>query len=122
MERNARGLERAISEIEALKSEFDSDVRVPGGSASLNQSLEKAARVNDFFELAALMCRDALAREESCGGHFRTEHRTQGGEALRDDDNFSYVAAWEWTGGGVPTMHREDLEFEYARPSRRSYK
>ena len=122
MERNARGLERAISEIEALKSEFDTDVRVPGDSASLNQSLEKAARVNDFFELAALMCRDALDREESCGGHFRTEHQTQEGEALRDDENFTYVAAWAWAGGGVPTMHREDLEFEFARPSQRSYK
>ena len=122
MERNARGLERAISEIEALKSEFDTDVRVLGDSASLNQSLEKAARVNDFFELAALMCRDAMDREESCGGHFRAEHQTQEGEALRDDENFTYVAAWAWAGGGVPAMHREDLEFEYARPSQRSYK
>ena len=122
MERDAQGLERAISDIEALKGEFDTDLRVLGDSDSLNQSLEKAARVNDFFELATLMCRDALAREESCGGHFRTEYRTADGEALRDDENFSYVAAWEWAGGGVPTMHREDLEFEYVRPSMRSYK
>ena len=122
MERNAQGLGRAISDIQALKGEFDADLRVLGDSDSLNQSLEKAARVNDFFELAVLMCRDALAREESCGGHFRVEHQTAEGEALRDDENYSYVAAWDWAGGGVPTMHREDLEFEYARPSQRSYK
>ncbi|MDE0171523.1 MAG: fumarate reductase/succinate dehydrogenase flavoprotein subunit [bacterium] len=122
MERDASGLVRAVSDIEALKSEFDTDVRVLGDSDSLNQSLEKAARVNDFFELAVLMCRDALDREESCGGHFRTEHKTAEGEALRDDERFSYVAAWEWAGGAVPTVHREDLEFEYAQPSQRSYK
>ena len=122
MERNASGLGRAVSDIEALKSEFDTDVRVLGDSDSLNQSLEKAARVNDFFELAVLMCRDALDREESCGGHFRTEYKTVEGEALRDDERFSYVAAWEWAGGAVPTLHREDLEFEYAQPSQRSYK
>lgn len=122
MERNAPGLERAISDIEALKGEFDTDLRVLGDSDSLNQSLEKAARVNDFFELAVLMCRDALNREESCGGHFRAEHKTAEGEALRDDERFSYVAAWEWAGGAVPTVHREDLEFEYAQPSQRSYK
>ena len=122
MERSAQGLERAISDIEALKSEFDSDLRVLGDSNTLNQSLEKAARVNDFFELAVLMCRDGLDREESCGGHFRKEYQTAEGEAMRDDENFSYVAAWEWAGGGVPTMHREDLEFDYAQPSQRSYK
>ena len=122
MERDATGLQRAISDIEALKGEFDTDLRVLGSSASLNQSLEKAARVNDFIELAALMCRDALDREESCGGHFRAEHQTPDGEALRDDENFSYVAAWKWTGGDTPNMHREDLQFEYAEPSSRSYK
>ena len=122
MERNAQGLRQARSEIEGLKDEFDRDLRVLGDSSSLNQSLEKAARVNDFFELAALMCRDALDREESCGGHFRVEHRSADGEALRDDENFAYVAAWDWAGGGVPTMHREDLHFECVEPSRRSYK
>ena len=122
MERNAQGLRQARSEIEGLKDEFDRDLRVLGDSSSLNQSLEKAARVNDFFELAALMCRDALDREESCGGHFRVEHRSADGEALRDDENFAYVAAWDWAGGGVPTMHREDLQFECVEPSRRSYK
>ena len=122
MERNAQGLRQARSEIEGLKDEFDRDLRVLGDSSSLNQSLEKAARVNDFFELAALMCRDALDREESCGGHFRVEHRSADGEALRDDENFTYVAAWDWAGGGVPTMHREDLQFECVEPSRRSYK
>ncbi len=122
MERNRQGLSLAISDIEALKTEFDSDLLVLGESDSLNQSLERAARVNDFFELAALMCRDALHREESCGGHFRTEHQTQDGEALRHDQDFSYVAAWDWAAGDVPTMHREDLQFEYLQPSRRSYK
>jgi succinate dehydrogenase / fumarate reductase flavoprotein subunit len=122
MERNAQGLRQARSEIEGLKDEFDRDLRVLGDSSSLNQSLEKAARVNDFFELAVLMCRDALDREESCGGHFRVEHRSADGEALRDDENFAYVAAWDWAGGGVPTMHREDLHFECVEPSRRSYK
>ena len=122
MERNSEGLQKAISEIDALKLEFDTDLRVLGDGASLNQSLEKAARVSDFFQLARLMCLDALHREESCGGHFRTEHRTEDGEALRDDENFAYVAAWEWAGDGTPIMHREDLHFEYAEPTRRSYK
>ena len=122
MERTAAGLEQAIREISALKEEFDTDLRVLGDSNSLNQSLEKAGRVNDFFELAALMCRDALHREESCGGHFRAEHQTEDCEALRDDDNFSYVAAWDWSDGNSPTMYREDLHFEYVKPSRRSYK
>ena len=122
MERNSMGLQRAISEIDALKGEFDTDLRVLGDSSSLNQSLEKAARVNDFFELAGLMCRDALYREESCGGHFRIEHQTEDGEALRDDENYAYVAAWDWADGETPTMYREDLHFEYVEPSQRSYK
>ena len=91
-----------------------------GDGDSLNQSLEKAGRVDDFFELAQLMCRDALHREESCGGHFREEHQTPDGEALRDDDNFSYVAAWEYT-GAEPVLHREDLTFQHVRPTQRSY-
>jgi succinate dehydrogenase / fumarate reductase, flavoprotein subunit len=123
MARNAPGLEEAISDISALREEYHQDVRVLGDNESLNQSLEKAGRVEDFFELAELMCRDALHREESCGGHFREEHETPDGEALRDDENFSYVAAWEFTGiDSPPILHRENLEFEYVKPTQRSYK
>jgi len=123
MARNRAGLEKALSEIPALKAEFETDVRVLGENETLNQSLEKAGRVADFFELAELMCTDALHREESCGGHFREEHQTEEGEALRDDEEFAYVAAWEWGGpGGTPTLHREDLTFEYVKLSQRSYK
>jgi succinate dehydrogenase / fumarate reductase flavoprotein subunit len=120
MARNAAGLEHALSEIAALHGEFRSGVRVLGDGESLNQSLEKAGRVDDFFELAQLMCRDALHREESCGGHFREEHQTPDGEALRDDDRFSYVAAWEHTGDG-PVLHKEELRFQEVRPTQRSY-
>ena len=122
MERSAAGLEKAISEIGALRAEFDSDLRVPGEAETLNQSLERAGRVDDFFELAELMCRDALHREESCGGHFRVEHQTEDGEALRDDDNFAYAGAWEWADGGEPVLRKEPLTFEYVPPSQRSYK
>ncbi|HET6951127.1 MAG TPA: fumarate reductase/succinate dehydrogenase flavoprotein subunit [Acidimicrobiales bacterium] len=122
MARNRAGLEKALSEIPALREEFWKDVRVLGGP-SLNQSLEKAARVADFFELGELMVRDALHREESCGGHFREESQTEEGEALRDDDNFAYAGAWEWTGKGhEPTLHREPLDFEYVKLTQRSYK
>ena len=122
MARNAAGLEKAMAEIPALREEFWKDVRVLGGGA-LNQSLEKAARVADFFELAELMVRDALHREESCGGHFREESQTEEGEALRDDDHFAYVGAWEWTGkGNEPALHREPLDFEYVKLTQRSYK
>jgi succinate dehydrogenase / fumarate reductase, flavoprotein subunit len=122
MARNQAGLAKALAEIPALREEFWKDVRVLGGPA-LNQSLEKAARVADFFELAELMVRDALHREESCGGHFREESQTEDGEALRDDDNFSYVAAWEWAGkGNDPILHREPLTFDYVKLSQRSYK
>ena len=122
MERSAEGLQRAISDIDALKQEFDSDLRVPGEADGLNQALEKAGRVDDFIGLARLMCLDALRREESCGGHFRTEHQTEDGEAKRDDENFSFAAAWGWSEDGAPPMHREELVFEYARPTQRSYK
>ena len=123
MERDANGLEKAISEIPALKHEFYKNVRVLGSGESMNQSLEKAGRVADFFELAELMARDALAREESCGGHFRAEYQDEDGEAARDDDNFQHVAAWEWNGeDAVQTRHREELEFNYVLPSKRSYK
>jgi succinate dehydrogenase / fumarate reductase flavoprotein subunit len=123
MTRNRVELEKAISQISGLREEYHQDVRVLGDDESLNQSLEKAGRVADFFELAELMCRDALHREESCGGHFREEHRTADNEALRDDENFSYVAAWQFGyAGDGPTLHREDLHFENVKLAQRSYK
>jgi succinate dehydrogenase / fumarate reductase flavoprotein subunit len=122
MARSREGLEKALAEIPALREEFWKDVRVLGG-ASLNQSLEKAGRVADFFELGELMVRDALHREESCGGHFREEHQTEEGEALRDDDHFAYVGAWEWTGkGNEPQLHKEPLDFKNVHLTQRSYK
>jgi succinate dehydrogenase / fumarate reductase flavoprotein subunit len=123
MARNRTGLEKALSEIPGLREEFHSNVRVLGDNESYNQSLEKAGRVSDFFELAELMCHDALHREESCGGHFREESQTDEGEALRDDENYAYVAAWEFRGvGNRPRLHREDLDFDYVKLSQRSYK
>jgi len=123
MARSAASLEKAISEIPALEEEFWKDLRVLGSGESLNQSLEKAGRVADFFELGLLMCKDALHREESCGGHFRVEHQTEDGEALRHDDEYAYAAAWEWTGKGTePELHKEPLEFEYVHLAQRSYK
>jgi succinate dehydrogenase / fumarate reductase, flavoprotein subunit len=122
MARNRAGLEKALSEIPALREEFWKDVRVLGGPG-LNQSLEKAGRVADFFELGELMVRDALQREESCGGHFREESQTDEGEALRNDDEYAYAAAWEWTGkGNAPQLHKEPLTFEYVKLTQRSYK
>jgi len=120
MARNAAGLEAALQEIGELHQRFKTGVKVLGDDDNLNQSLEKAGRVDDFFELAQLMCRDALQREESCGGHFREEHQTPDGEALRDDENFSYVSAWEYNGAD-PKLHKEDLTFQYVRPTQRSY-
>ncbi|MGC4748572.1 fumarate reductase/succinate dehydrogenase flavoprotein subunit [Micromonospora sp. DT201] len=123
MERSEAGLRKAIDEIRALRESFWERVKVSGTGEELNQSLEKAGRVADFFELAELMCIDALHREESCGGHFRAEHQTPDGEAQRDDDRFSYVAAWEFTATGEPSvLHKEDLNFEYVHPTQRSYK
>ena len=123
MARNKTGLEKALSEIPALREEYHRNVRVLGSADTLNQSLEKAGRVADLFELAELMARDALTREESCGGHFREEHQTEEGEAMRDDDNFTHVAAWEWNGEGAPpTRHREELDFENVELTQRSYK
>jgi succinate dehydrogenase / fumarate reductase flavoprotein subunit len=123
MERNAQGLEKALSEIPALHAEFRKDLRVTGPEDSLNQTLEKAGRVDDFFELGMLMCRDALVREESCGGHFRAEHQTEEGEALRHDDQFAHVTAWEWSGDPMaPVEHREPLEYEVVEFQTRSYK
>jgi succinate dehydrogenase / fumarate reductase, flavoprotein subunit len=122
MARSRAGLEKALSEIPALKEEFWKDLRIPGGEA-MNQSLERANRVSDFFELGELMVRDALDREESCGGHFREESQTEDGEALRDDERFSFVSAWEHTGDGqAPVRHAEPLEFEYVKLTQRSYK
>ncbi len=123
MSRDREGLAGAIGKIQALREEYWQNVRVPGAAQDLNQSLEKAGRVADYFELAELMCRDALDREESCGTHFREEYQTEEGEALRNDDDYTYVAAWQWTGEGAePRLHKEDLEFEYVPPTQRSYK
>jgi succinate dehydrogenase / fumarate reductase, flavoprotein subunit len=123
MSRTAEGLRHALARIPELREQYWRDVRVPGSGDDLNQSLEKAGRVGDFFELAELMCLDALERNESCGGHFREEYQTPDGEALRDDDHYSYVAAWEFRGvGNPPGLSKEPLTFEYVHPSRRSYK
>jgi len=123
MARNASGLKQALSEIPALREQYWRDVKVLGTGEELNQSLEKAGRVADFFELAELMCRDALDRNESCGGHFREEYQTPEGEAARDDEHFAYAAAWGFQGvGQPPVLHKEPLTFEYVHPSQRSYK
>jgi succinate dehydrogenase / fumarate reductase, flavoprotein subunit len=123
MARSRESLEKALQEIPQLREEFWRDVRVLGENESINQSLEKAGRVADFLEFGELLCHDALHREESCGGHFRVEHQTEDGEALRDDEHFSYVAAWEHAGDPAHAkLHTEPLEFEYAHPSQRSYK
>jgi succinate dehydrogenase / fumarate reductase flavoprotein subunit len=123
MARDAAGLRAALARIPALRQEFWENVNVPGSGADLNQSLEKAGRVADFLEFAELMCTDALHREESCGGHFRTEHQTPDGEAQRDDDRFAYVAAWEYQGDDkAPALNREPLAFENVHLAQRSYK
>ena len=123
MSRTFAGLDGAIGKIRALKEEYWANVRVLGEGGELNQSLEKAGRVADFFELGELMCRDAQHRNESCGGHFREEYQTEDGEARRDDVDFQYAAAWDWAGADKPpALHQEPLEFEYVHPSQRSYK
>jgi succinate dehydrogenase / fumarate reductase flavoprotein subunit len=123
MSRTAAGLESAIGQIRTLQEEYWKNVNVPGSGEDLNQSLEKAGRVADFFELGELMCIDALNRNESCGGHFREEYQTPDGEAQRDDEHYSYVAAWDYRGpGNAPTLTKEPLEFHYVHPSQRSYK
>jgi succinate dehydrogenase / fumarate reductase flavoprotein subunit len=123
MSRSGPGLNKALSEIPALYEEFKSDLRVLGTAGGLNQSLERAGRVEDFFELSQAMCLDALRREESCGGHFREEHQSEEGEALRRDDDFAHVAVWEWTGDAAqPALNLEHLTFETVKPSTRSYK
>jgi succinate dehydrogenase / fumarate reductase flavoprotein subunit len=123
MSRNERGLETALQEIPTLREEYYENLRIVGNGESLNASLEKAGRVADFFELAELMCRDALSRNESCGGHFREEYQTRDGEALRDDDHFAHVSAWEYLGPEqIPALHKEHLHFETVQPTQRSYK
>ena len=123
MSRGEAGLLEAIGKVQELREEYWQRVRVPGTGQELNQSLEKAGRVADYFELAELMCRDALVREESCGTHFRQEYQTAEGEALRDDESYSHVAAWEFnSNGGEPKLHKEPLHFENVPPSQRSYK
>jgi succinate dehydrogenase / fumarate reductase flavoprotein subunit len=123
MERSEEGLRKALARIRELKDEFWSDVRVLGANEELNQALERAGRVADFFELGELMCIDALVRRESCGGHFRVESQTPDGEALRDDDEFAYVSAWEFAGENHrPILHKEPLVYEYVEMKQRSYK
>ncbi|HUR12742.1 MAG TPA: fumarate reductase/succinate dehydrogenase flavoprotein subunit [Flavitalea sp.] len=122
MARNAKGLQEAISEIQQLKKEFWTDVKIPGAVHEMNPELDKANRVADFIELGELMCRDALHRNESCGGHFREEMQTEDGEAKRDDEQFTYVAAWEFRQEHEWQLHKEDLKFEVAKPTQRIYK
>ncbi|MEE9524219.1 MAG: fumarate reductase/succinate dehydrogenase flavoprotein subunit [Thermodesulfovibrionales bacterium] len=123
MERSESGLKKALELIPELRAEFWENVKIPGSGSELNQELEKAGRVADFLEFGELMAYDALHRNESCGGHFRTEHQTADGEAKRDDENFSYVAAWEFNGAdNKPELHKETLIFENVEPSVRSYK
>ena len=123
MSRNKKDLESAIISIKELKKEFWDNVFVPGKDTELNPELEKAGRVADFIELGELMIHDALDRNESCGGHFREEYQTSEGEALRDDDNYTFVSAWEYQGeDNTPKRHKEDLNFKEVTPTQRSYK
>jgi succinate dehydrogenase / fumarate reductase flavoprotein subunit len=123
MARNKEGLKEALERIPQIRDEFWDNVSVPGDGENLNQTLEKAGRVADFLEFAEVKVGDALHREESCGGHFREEYQTDEGEAKRNDEDFSYVAAWQFNGvGEKPTLHKEPLSFDYVKPSQRSYK
>ncbi len=123
MTRNENDLKNALKLINELKNEFWSDLKVPGQISELNMELEKAGRIADYFELAALLVTDALNREESCGAHFREEFQTPDGEALRNDKDFAYVAAWEYTGKNKPhILHKEELKFEEVELKVRSYK
>ena len=126
MSRNKQGLEEALRKIPELREKFWTEVRVPGENEDFNQSLERAGRVADFLEFAELMCIDALTRDESCGAHFREEHQTAEGEALRDDENFAAVFAWEFQGANPaaagPKLHREPLHFETVHLTQRNYK
>jgi succinate dehydrogenase / fumarate reductase flavoprotein subunit len=123
MSRSAEGLEHALQEIPKLREAFWNDLTVPGDKNMLNKSLELANRIGDYMELAELMARDALDRDESCGGHFREEHQTGEGEAERNDEKFCHVSAWEYAGESKPpVMHREPLTFKDAKIKQRSYK
>ncbi len=123
MARNAEGLKKAIVEIDALKEDFYKNVKVTGSQYEFNQELEKALRLEDFFEIGKLMARDAYDRKESCGGHFRVESQTDDGEAKRDDKNFMYVAAWEYKGENQePELHKEPLNYEFIEVKTRNYK
>lgn len=122
MSRNKKGLESAVEEIRALRNEFWKDVKIPGSIKEMNMELDKANRVADFMELGELMCKDALDRKESCGGHFREESQTEEGEALRDDEHYMYVAAWEYAGDSNWNLHKETLNYEVIKPSQRNYK
>jgi succinate dehydrogenase / fumarate reductase flavoprotein subunit len=123
MARNERGLREALDRIRTLRDEFWQDVTVPGEKTNLNPMLDYAGRVADYMEFGELLTLDALYRQESCGGHFREEFQTPDGEALRDDEHFSHVAAWEFTGvGSEPRLHKEPLTFDEVHPSQRSYK
>jgi succinate dehydrogenase / fumarate reductase flavoprotein subunit len=122
MARNAQGLQEAITEIQQLRKEFWSDIKIPGSINDFNPELDKAGRVADFIELGELMCKDALERAESCGGHFREEHQTEEGEALRHDEEFMFVSAWEMKGEHDWQLHKEPLVYEVVKPSQRSYK
>jgi succinate dehydrogenase / fumarate reductase flavoprotein subunit len=122
LSRSRAGLEEAISQIRSLRDRFYADLLIPGGP-DLNSELEKAGRIADYLELGELMCYDALSREESCGAHFREEYQTPDGEAVRNDRDFAFTSAWEWTGiGQEPVLHREPLDFDYVAPTVRSYK
>ena len=123
MARNEEGLKKGIEEIGKLREEFWKNVRVPGSNDEFNQELEKALRLEDFFEIGKLMAFDALNRNESCGGHFRIESQTEEGEAKRDDANYMYVAAWEYKGEGQePELHKEPLNYEFIEVKTRNYK
>ena len=123
MSRNGEGLKEALSKIKNIRDDFWSNVFVPGPNLAFNQTLEKALRVADFLEFAETMCLDAFTRNESCGGHFREESQTKEGEALRNDKEFQNVFAWEFTGvDNKPNLHVEDLDYEFVKPSVRSYK
>jgi succinate dehydrogenase / fumarate reductase flavoprotein subunit len=122
MARNEKGLKEAISEIQQLKKEFWSDLKIPGSVDEMNPELDKANRVADFIELGELMCLDALQRNESCGGHFREEYQTPDGEAERRDDQYMYVSAWELKGEHQWELHKEELKYEMIKPAQRNYK
>ena len=123
MARDEQGLKKALVEIDELQKKFYETVKVTGSQYEFNQELEKALRLEDFFEIGKLMANDALHREESCGGHFRVESQTEEGEAKRDDKNFMYVAAWEYKGEGQkPELHKEPLNYEFIEVKTRNYK